>query len=53
MTLILTTSFFSICAYRLTDAGISEFKDKLESKGLFGKDLNKLGENKDEDKEKM
>ena len=48
-----TTTLFSIVAFYLTDAGISEFKDKLSIKGLFGKDLNKVGDHRDETKEKI
>ena len=48
-----TTTLFSIFAFYLTDAGINEFKGKLEAKGLFGRDLNKIGDHRDETKEKM
>ena len=44
---------FSIAAYYLSDATIREFKVKLEGKGIFGKDLNKIGDHRDEAKEKM
>ena len=50
---IAVTTVMSIFAYKLTDSGIVEFKGTLEKKGLFGRDLNKLGDNKDEKKEKM
>ena len=50
---IATTTVFSVIAFCLTDAGISEFKAKLESKGLFGRDLNKIGDHRDESKEKV
>ena len=50
---IATTTVLSLVAFVLTDSGIDEFKDTLLKKGLFGRDLNKLGDNKDENKEKM
>ena len=48
-----TTTLVSIVAFYLTDKGIVEFKEKLEGKGLFGRDLNKIGDHRDETKEKM
>ena len=48
-----TTTLFSLLAFVLTDAGILEFKSKLESKGIFGRDLNKIGDHRDDTKEKM
>lgn len=48
-----STTLFSIFAFYLTDAGINEFKGKLEAKGLFGQDLNKVGDHRDITKEKM
>jgi len=50
---IVSTTLLSIVAFYLTDRGITEFKAKLEGKGLFGRDLNKIGDHKDETKEKM
>ena len=50
---ITTTSLLSIVAYFLTDAGIGEFRGQLEKKGLFGRDLNKIGDHRDETKEKI
>ena len=50
---ISTTTLLSIFAFYLTDKGINEFKAKLESKGLFGRDLNKIGDHRDQSKEKM
>ena len=48
-----STTLLSIVAFYLTDRGIIEFKAKLEGKGLFGRDLNKIGDHRDETKEKM
>ena len=48
-----STTLLSIVAFYLTDRMIVEFKEKLESKGLFGRDLNKIGDHRDESKEKM
>ena len=48
-----TTTLFSLVAFFLTDAGIVEFGSKLESKGIFGRDLNKIGDHRDESKEKV
>jgi len=48
-----TTTLFSLLAFVLTDAGIIEFKSKLESKGIFGRDLNKVGDHRDDSKEKV
>ncbi len=50
---IATTTLLSIVAYFMTDKGIGEFKSQLETKGLFGRDLNKIGDHRDETKEKM
>ena len=50
---IATTTLLSLAAYHLTDGGITEFKTTLMAKGLFGKDLNKSGDKKNEAKEKM
>lgn len=50
---MVTTTLLSIAAFYLTDVGIGEFKEKLEIKGLFGRDLNKIGDHRDESKEKM
>lgn len=50
---ISTTTLFSIIAFYITDKGIGEFKQKLEIKGLFGRDLNKIGDHRDETKEKI
>ena len=41
----------STIAYHITDGMIQRFKGNLADRGLFGKDLNKGGE--DEQKEKM
>ena len=49
----LTTTLLSVLAFYMTDALIVEFKSKLEAKGLFGRDLNKIGDHRDESKEKM
>ena len=49
----LTTTLMSVIGYYLTDVLITEFKGKLEAKGLFGRDLNKIGDHRDESKEKM
>jgi len=48
-----TTTLLSLAAYWLTDKGILEFKDTFKTKNLFGKDLNKIGDHRDEAKEKM
>lgn len=48
-----SSTLLSIVAFYLTDAGIGEFKQKLEEKGLFGRDLNKIGDHRDETKEKV
>ena len=47
------TTIFSIGAFYLTDKGIEQFKSKFSEKGLFGKDLNKIGDHRDESKEKI
>ena len=53
LTCMATTTLLSLAAYWLTDKGILEFKDTLKAKNLFGKDLNKIGDHRDEAKEKM
>ena len=40
----LFTIAISIVAYFVTDKAIEQFKESLEKNGLFGKDLNKAGE---------
>jgi len=41
---ILLTIISSLFAYYLSDKLIFNFKDRLQEKGLFGRDLNKFGE---------
>jgi hypothetical protein len=41
---ILLTIVSSLFAYYLSDKLILNFKDRLQEKGLFGRDLNKFGE---------
>ena len=57
--LLLDTSFLwllgitlaiSTVAYKLSDKFILAFKDTLCNRNMFGKDLNKLGEQKDKEK---
>lgn len=43
-------TFLSIVAYILTGHFINVFKDPLCKSGLFGKDLNKAGEQEDKEK---
>ena len=45
---ITTTTVLSLVAFIMTDSGIEEFKSTLTKRGLFGRDLNKLGDNMDE-----
>lgn len=53
MVQVVVTTLISIVAYYLTDAFIVEFKEKMRDKDLYGKDLNKLGDHRDDAKEKM
>jgi hypothetical protein len=48
--ILVITLTISTAAYFLTDRGIVAFKQRLCDKNLFGKDLNKLGEQKTKEK---
>jgi hypothetical protein len=43
---LIQTIMVSITAFFATDKAIESFGDSLKSKGLFGRDLNKAGEQK-------
>ena len=44
---VIQTIAVSVAAFWITDKMIDAFKDSLEKKGLFGRDLNKAGIQKD------